>query len=383
VSTGFEREPWPEENLPPLKDWPPPEILARWEARKQAARRRRASRRRIVALLVVAALVVAGLVFVVERGTKHRAKPKAAGPRRPPPTVVWAVNLPTGSFVSVISNPGGLGPVAAVIPDETLVDVPGGPPTMGQSSTEPGLLLAATQATLNRRLDHFLLSSDVDLSGLLDRMGPIEVQIDEPFEWGGRAFGPGSERLTGGPAVGYLEAGTEIDRSSRWEEVLTGIVSSRVGARGWDGPLGVTDSPAGVRAVLAAARNAAVFEIPTAPTEEGGLLADPGDVADFMRTHFGAAGAPLVRVIVLTANGRKGDVIDLVTRLAQLGYRVVASQLARSRLAITQIVASDDSFVAKANQVQAILGVGSVYVAPDPSGVADITIVVGKDYKAA
>jgi hypothetical protein len=254
---------------------------------------------------------------------------------------------------------------------------------MGQSSADPGLLVAAAQATLNRRLDHFLVSSDVDISGLLDRMGTIEVQVDVPFEWGGRAFGPGTEHLTGGPAVGYLEAGTEVDRSSRWEEVLTGILSSGAGARGWDGPLGVTDSPGGVRAVLSSARNAAVVEVPAAPTEGGGLLADPGDVAAFMKTYFGRAGAPLVRVIVLTANGRKSDVLGLATRLAQLGYRVVASQQARSRLAFTQIVASDDSFVAKANQVQAILRVGSVYVAPDPSGVADITIVVGKDYKAA
>ena len=382
MSTRFERERPSDENVPPLKDWPPPEILARWEARKEAARRQRAFRRRVLAMFVVAVVVVAGLVFVVERGTRHRAKPKPAAVGGPPPTLVWAVNLPTGSFVSVISNPGGLGPVAAVIPDETLVDVPGGPSTMGQSSVDSGLLLAAAQATLNRRLDHFLLSSDVDLSGLLDRMGPIEVQVDDAFSWGGRTFGPGTERLTGGPAVGYLEAATD-DRTSRWEEVLSGIVTSGAGARGWNGPLGVTDSPGAVRAVLAAARNAAVLEVPTAPTEGGGLLADPGDVASFMKTYFGRAGAPLVRVIVLTANGRRGQVLGLATRLAQLGYRVLASQQARSKLDLTQIVASDDSFVAKANQVQAILGVGSVYVAPDPSGVADITIVVGKDYKAA
>jgi hypothetical protein len=51
-------------------------------------------------------------------------------------------------------------------------------------------------------------------------------------------------------------------------------------------------------------------------------------------------------------------------------------------LAFTQVVASDDSFLSKASQVQAILGVGSVYVGPESSGVADITIVVGKDFKA-
>jgi LytR cell envelope-related transcriptional attenuator/cell envelope-related transcriptional attenuator-like protein len=371
-----------DEDLPPLKDWPPPEILARWEARKEAVRKRRAVRRRIIGLILVAALAVAGIVIAVRRGSGPPAKAKSAGGASRPPTVVWSVNISTGSFVSVISDPGALGPVALVIPDQTLVDLPGGPPTVGQSAGDPGLLLAAAQATLNRRLDHYLVTNDVDLSSLLDRIGPIDVQVEQPFVWAERTFGPGEERLTGGPVVAYLESADELDRTSRWEEVLTGILSARPNPRGWNGPLGLTDSARLVRSVLSAARDAAVLEIPTAPSEGGGLLADPDDVADFLKGHLGPAGPPLLRVIVLTANGRKGDVIVIATRLAALGYRVVASQEARSRLAQTQIVASDDSFLAKASQVQAILGVGSVYVAPDPSGVADITIVVGKDFKA-
>ena len=112
------------------------------------------------------------------------------------------------------------------------------------------------------------------------------------------------------------------------------------------------------------------------------MQADPQDVEEFVQSNLGRGGAPLVRVVVLSAGGRRGHVLAIATSLATEGYRVVAAQEARSELALTQIVASDESFLAKAAQVQAILGVGSVYVGPESSGVADITIVVGKDFKS-
>ena len=372
----------PPEDLPPLKDWPPPEILARWEARKEATRRRRGARRKLVAWLLIVAAVVAGIVVVVQRTSKRGAAPKGPVAVAPPSLVVWGVNMQTASFVAVISDPGNLGPVALVIPDLTLVDIPGGPATVGEAAGDPGLLVAAAQATLNRRVDHYLLMNDLDLGGLIDRIGPIEVQLDEPFVWNGRTFGPGSARLTGGPAVAFLEAGTDLDRTSRWDEILTGVFSARPDPQRWAGQLGTTDSAQAVRSAFLAAHDAAILEIPAAPSEGGGLLADPDDVADFLQSHLGPEGTPLIRVIVLTANGRKDDVIVIASRLAGLGYRVVAAQQARSNLALTQIVAADDSFLSKASQVQAILGVGSVYVGPESSGVADITIVVGKDFKA-
>jgi hypothetical protein len=381
MSAQFEPRRPSEENLPPLKDWPPPEIVARWEARKEAARKRRAFRRKFLALFVAAMVVAAGVVFLMNRTSGSGPAARPAGPAPEPAMVVWAANVATGSFVTVVSNPGRLGPVAVVIPDQTLVDIPGGPSTVGSTTGEPGLLLAAVQATLNRRVDHYLVMSDFDLRHLLDRMAPIEVEVDEPFAWNGRTFGPGRERLTGGPAVAYLEAGTDLDRTSRWEEILTGVFSARPDPRRWDGPLGTTDSAAVVRSVLLDADQAAVIEVPNAPSEGGGLVADPDEVAEFVRTHLGPAATPLVRVIVLNANGRKGQVIVIAARLAPLGYRVVAAQEARSRLALTQIVASNESFLSKAGEVQAILGVGSVYVGPESSGAADITIVVGRDFK--
>jgi hypothetical protein len=46
----------------------------------------------------------------------------------------------------------------------------------------------------------------------------------------------------------------------------------------------------------------------------------------------------------------------------------------------TEIVAAGDVFEGDAERVQALLGVGMVYVDAQPTGIADITIKVGKDF---
>ena len=130
MSAQFDRgsgfEPEPGEDLPPLENWPPPEIVARWEARKEAARRRRSFRRRVIAWAVVVAVIVGGIVFIVKRNSGNSGKPKAAAPAARPATVVWAVNTATASFVAVVSNSGGLGPVAIAIPCHRVVRSDGG-----------------------------------------------------------------------------------------------------------------------------------------------------------------------------------------------------------------------------------------------------------------
>ena len=47
-----------------------------------------------------------------------------------------------------------------------------------------------------------------------------------------------------------------------------------------------------------------------------------------------------------------------------------------------QVVAGDESFIPEADQVVATLGVGKVYVGVQPTGIADVTIIVGKDFGA-
>ena len=68
--------------------------------------------------------------------------------------------------------------------------------------------------------------------------------------------------------------------------------------------------------------------------------------------------------------------------LAPHGYRVVAAQDdAYHDEPLTQVVACNEAFLPQAQQVMALLKAGNVYVGAQPTGIADITIVVGKDFK--
>jgi hypothetical protein len=67
--------------------------------------------------------------------------------------------------------------------------------------------------------------------------------------------------------------------------------------------------------------------------------------------------------------------------VAPYGYRVVDSQNAGSfDMKETQIVAANGTFMRWAREAQQLLGTGKVYLDARPTGIADLTIVVGKDY---
>jgi hypothetical protein len=46
----------------------------------------------------------------------------------------------------------------------------------------------------------------------------------------------------------------------------------------------------------------------------------------------------------------------------------------------TQVVASSSEFLAAAHRAQRLLGVGSVYRTDQPTFLADVTVIVGKDF---
>ena len=92
---------------------------------------------------------------------------------------------------------------------------------------------------------------------------------------------------------------------------------------------------------------------------------------------MGTAGAP--------ETGRPPARLGLLVGelLAPKGFLVVASQNASSfDVPETQIVAANASFLPWANEAQGLLGAGKVYQGSQATGVADVTIVVGKDFTA-
>jgi len=365
-------------------------------------RRRRSPRRRRVAILV-ATPILAAAVVVATRPWGSPTTPLVSPERTF--TLAWVVEhasdlFVTGSqtYVMVLAVSPNRAPFAVVVPPNTTVDLPGGGPgTVGEATATPGLVVAAAQATLDRQIDHYLLSTETDVLALVDRLGGITVQVQEGFRSGGQTLGPGATQLYGADVLAYLEQpaleqalleasggdteGVEVDETlSRWQDVLWGLFAEPGDADSWEGPMGESDE-AEPALLLARGTGAVVTELPTAPGEDERLLPDTRAIDQMVQNSFPESSDDLVRVVVLNGNGLPGQGLDVGVALAPHGFQVVAAQNAASfRVKVTAIIASSDSFLAKAEEVRSLLGVGRVYVGPQPTGIADITIVAGRDF---
>jgi LytR cell envelope-related transcriptional attenuator/cell envelope-related transcriptional attenuator-like protein len=394
VDLGSERRPVPEradlrdhpvpDDLPPLADWPPPEILERWAARRAEAIRRRRARRRLTGLVVLIAMVV-GAVVMLSRGHPSSRTPTPAEVQVRSGAVALSLDLGIQRVVAVMAVRDGSPAAIVAIPSSAEVDITGGDPiTVSEAAVSTGLMVAAVQAALDRRVEHHVTFDSTALMNVVDGLRGIDVQAEAPFTFGTQLLGPGPVHLTGGAVVAYLEQATPDDLTGRWEEVLAGLFSAKGSDTAWRSLIGQSDSIEQVRVLLDRASNAIVVELPTAPNLDGGIEVDSDASADLVSRYFGAAsGQRLVRVVILNGNGRATVGRELAELLAPAGYRVVAAQDAFSHsVTQTEIVAGGDAFEQDAEHVQAILGVGMVYVDSQPTGVADITIKVGKDFKS-
>jgi hypothetical protein len=329
----------------------------------------------------IAALV---LVSVLPGPVRRRVGAAAAGAIRPAPTTLaWAIQTSSGSLIAVVSLPGANRPASlVVVPSDTIVDLPGGGAgTIGAAATTPGMTVAAAQATLNVRVPHYLLINEADLEALVDRLGGISVETEEAFVSRGQPLGPGPEHLLGADVAAYLAAFNQEpgDLTSRWEDVLTGVFNGPTDPRLWTFPLGQGDDVSLAGRILAAAHGTPLFELPTVASD-GVVEPDIKAIAALTSRTF-APTLPLIRVVVLSENGRPNMGAAISAILAPHGYRVVAAQDdAYHDEPLTQVIASNESFLPQAEQVMALVKAGNVYVGAQPTGIADITIVVGKDF---
>ena len=86
-------------------------------------------------------------------------------------------------------------------------------------------------------------------------------------------------------------------------------------------------------------------------------------------------------MVVVNGSGAPGLGTLIDGKLAPYGFSVLTSENASHfNVRKTEIVATGDANVAAARQARQILGVGVVKVSNQPSSLADVTVVVGKDF---
>jgi hypothetical protein len=122
------------------------------------------------------------------------------------------------------------------------------------------------------------------------------------------------------------------------------------------------------------------------PVEDvGSGLASPDEeaVAELVEERFvPTSSEDKVRLVVLNGNGVPGIGEHVARMLVPEGFHLVANENAASfDQEETQVVATSNEFLDDAHRAQRLLGVGKVYIGLQPTYLADVFVIVGKDFK--
>jgi hypothetical protein len=342
----------------------------------RAARLRR--RRLVAGVVVVAALGVlgAGLAAFPDR---DRPRETGAGSAPRSELVALAVTGAPHALLAVVGS-GPAGPVALVLPPRTTVVVPGQGETVAEAvQALPGdSVRIALGNLLGTWIDGYAVLDLDRLAGLVDRAGGLELELPEPVELLGRSLPAGPARLSGAEVAALLGR-RGPDALLRATLVLEAFLADPPSVEAAD--LLETDGAARVARVLRAAGGARVDPLPTETVGARVHVLEQPAADELVGRLLGTR--PPLRLEVLNGSGRPNVGEEVARRLLPLGVRVVLSRNAESfDHERTEILATDPAFAEEAERVRRALGVGAVSVSGVPSGLADITIVVGRDLEA-
>jgi hypothetical protein len=363
---------WGESTAPPA---PAPEIPV--AAKAEGSRLRNP---KTLAAAILALALLAAAVYVARPGAGNHDHPRVAGSLgAAPPSVVWMIPTPQGDQIAVVGLPKSGPAVAIAVPSDSHVILPAGDiSTVGVSANTGPHAQAVAQNVLLRRVGHYLVTTPANFGKLVDALGGISVQTEAPFTFGGHRIQPGTISMKGAMAIAYLSQAGTGDATGRWEDLLAGVLDAAHESSAW-GTVGDSDDPVVVSRLLAASTGATVYEMPTEPASGGGIEADREALAK-MLPRFGQSLGTLVRIVVVNGSGAPGLGSMVDGKLAPYGFSVLTSENASHfGLKHTTVVASGEKNLAAAQVAARILGVKSVKVSDQPTSLADVTIIAGKD----
>jgi hypothetical protein len=318
--------------------------------------------RRLTLLVLVAVLATAGTGALLVARERARTEPEVTPPAASGLALV-VVRTEHGPLPAVVGSTGFGTTGALVIPPGALLVVPG----QGESTVADALELPSRQAAtaVGNLLgvwieDHAALETD-RLEAIADETDGVEI---------------GGDTATGQVVADMLAPGA--GGVSGLQIVLEALLSADVAWAPTD--LADAERPATVVRALSAAAGSNVAILQADEVASGIFRASPEQVTEALVEAFGGPATEAVPVIVLNGNGVPGIGEAVAERIIPGGFRVAVSQNASDfDHAETLIVVGSPDDVALAERVRDLLGVGSVSVSVG-SGIAPVTIVVGKDF---
>ena len=314
----------------------------------------------LVAILVAAGVVVATIIATrpqeaVSGGTPE---PGAGGE-----LTLLVLRSNAGPFAAVVGSTGGR-EGALVIPTEITLTVPGqGDATLEEALELPGRQSATTVANLlGVWVDHYAILGRLRLESIVDRMGGLEIA---------------GQTRSGAEVVATLE-GARRGRTVAFQLVLQALLRAGVTWEAED--LAETDDVAPAVAALQRAEDARVVGLEIIEPADGIFRAEPDAAQQALVRTFGGPDREVVGVIVLNGSGAPGIGELIAERIVGEGFTIVVSENASSfDHEDTLVVVGSSGDVPLGERVRDLLGTGSVNVSVS-SGLAPVTIVVGKDF---
>jgi hypothetical protein len=347
-------------------------------ARSAVVRRRRAA-----AVVAGVALVAAGVYGVSRLGdaaggdTIGTSGDLRSG--RPSELLVLQVVGSHDPLLAVIGAArGNRRPAFFGVPFDLTLTVPGQGEAMAAevAGLDAETVRVAVSNTFGAWAEHVAVMDLDGLASVVDRGEGIRVQVPGFYVTDAGNLGPGPARLTGEQVVALLSV-QEDGGEARWASVVQALLRGQV--RLGEKDLAETNGITGVRRVLKGARGAAIAAFPTLSVAGSVTVPMQPDLDRQVARLFGVRNP--VPVIVQNGVGAPGLGQDVATVLLPLGFRVVLSQNADLfGYERTRVVANSDRAIADARRIQEALGVGRVRVSQVPSGIGDITIIVGEDF---
>ena len=316
--------------------------------------------RRLTLLMLVAVLATGALLVARERA---RIEPETTAPA-PSGLALIVVATEHGLLPAVVGTTGFGTTGALVISPGTLLVVPG----QGESTVGDAVELPPRQAAT--ALGN-LLGVWIEDHATIDT-GRLEAIANETdgVEIGGDA--------ANGQDVADMLAEPGAAGVSGLQIALEALLSADVAWAPSD--LAEAERPGTVVRALSAAAGSNVATLQADEVASGILRASPDQVTEALVEAFGGPATAAVPVIVLNGNGVPGIGEAVAERIIPGGFRVAVSQNASDfDHPETRIVVGSPDDAALAERVRDLLGVGSVSVSVG-SGIAPVTIVVGKDF---
>jgi hypothetical protein len=211
-------------------------------------------------------------------------------------------------------------------------------------------------------VDNYAVIGPERLTSVVDRAGGILV---------------GDDRLSGEDVVSLLEEAGD-GGTSAFQLVVNGLLQATISWAPSD--LAEADEPSTVVRTFEAAGGASISTLPVVEAASGVFQAEPDAIRAAVLQSFGGPDRQVVEVIVLNGSGVPGVGELVAERLVPDGFRVVLSENASNfNHAETLVVVGSADDVGLGERVRDLLGTGSVNVSVS-SGIAPVTIVVGKDF---